>query len=188
MLKADLRKIYFKKNSHISPSERLENSARISQKFFSDFELSGIRILNLFLSIVSVREIETDFIYEKIWGDFPWIKIVVPRVKDNEIESHEFRPATNLALSSWQIPEPIGNELIEADQIDLVLVPLLCFDKRGFRVGYGKGFYDKFLKKCRADCLKIGVSYFPPIEEISDINDFDVTLDYCITPKKIWKI
>jgi 5-formyltetrahydrofolate cyclo-ligase len=60
------------------------------------------------------------------------------------------------------------------------------FDRRGFRVGYGKGFYDKFLSECRADCLKIGLSYFEPIDEISDAQNFDVRLDCCITPKEIF--
>lgn len=164
-------------------------SRQIGERFFDGFGLKNVEILHLFLSIEKNKEIETQFIYGKIWQDFPQIKIVVPRVNraiDN-IEALEFHLATELALSSWQIPEPIGDRLIEADEIDLILVPLLCFDRHGFRVGCGKGYYDKFLKKCRMDCLKIGLSYFPPIEEISDTNEFDVTLDYCVTPEKICK-
>ena len=80
----------------------------------------------------------------------------------------------------------MGVELIDEKEIDLVLVPLLCFDKKGFRVGYGKGFYDRFLSKCRSDVLKIGLSYFKPVEKIEDVRDFDVALDYCITPKGVW--
>jgi 5-formyltetrahydrofolate cyclo-ligase len=76
--------------------------------------------------------------------------------------------------------------LIEIEKIDAIIVPLLCFDARGFRVGYGKGFYDKFLSECRTDCLKIGFSYFAPVAEISDAQDFDVKLDYCITPEEIF--
>ncbi|MDQ3180555.1 MAG: 5-formyltetrahydrofolate cyclo-ligase, partial [Acidobacteriota bacterium] len=79
-----------------------------------------------------------------------------------------------------------ANELIETEKIDIVLVPLLCFDRKGFRVGYGKGFYDRFLKNCRTDCLKIGLSYFAPIKEISDVQDFDVRLDFSITPEEIF--
>lgn len=71
--------------------------------------------------------------------------------------------------------------------LDAVLVPLIAFDARGFRVGYGKGFYDRFLKTCRADCLKIGLSLFPPVEKIADTADFDVKLDACATPEKIWR-
>lgn len=189
MLKADLRKIYLTKLQSLAPAERLEKSNEIAEQFRQTFALEKIKVLHLFLPIERNNEIQTSFIYQKIWHAFPQLKTVVPRInrETGEIESLEFNSSTQLSVKNWGIPEPIGNELTEAEEIDSVLVPLLCFDKKGFRVGYGKGFYDKFLKKCRKDCLKIGLSYFPPIDEISDTNEFDVTLDYCITPKKIWK-
>lgn len=189
MLKADLRKIYLTKLQSLAPAERFEKSNEIAEQFYQTFALEKIKILHLFLSIERNNEIQTSFIYQKIRKGFPNLKTVVPRInrETDEIESLEFNSSTQLSIKNWGIPEPIGNELTEAEKIDAVLVPLLCFDKKGFRVGYGKGFYDKFLKKCRKDCLKIGLSYFPPIDEISDINAFDVTLDYCVTPKKIWK-
>ena len=189
MLKADLRTIYLAKQNLLSPSERLKKSKQIGERFFDTFGLKEVENIHLFLSIEKNKEIETRVIYEKIWQDFPAIKIFVPRVNKTigEIETLEFHSATELTINNWQIPEPIEDKLVNAEQIDIVLVPLLCFDKTGFRVGYGKGYYDKFLKKCRTNCLKIGLSYFPPIAEISDTNEFDVTLDYCVTPEKIWK-
>ena len=87
---------------------------------------------------------------------------------------------------SWEIFEPINDVSIEAKKIDLVLVPLLCFDEQGSRIGYGKGFYDKFLADCSPNCLKIGLSYFAPIREISDTQNFDIKLDFCVMPAKVW--
>ena len=66
---------------------------------------------------------------------------------------------------------------------DLVIVPLLAFDKKGYRVGYGKGFYDRFLQNSKT--LKIGLSFFAPTEEIIDVHLNDVRLDKCITPAGI---
>jgi len=63
-----------------------------------------------------------------------------------------------------------------------VIVPLLAIDKRGHRVGYGKGYYDKLLSQCKPTCMKVGVTLFEPIEEIEDVNEMDVPLDYCLTP------
>ena len=77
---------------------------------------------------------------------------------------------------------------IQNSKIDLVLIPLLCFDKKGYRVGYGKGYYDRFLAECRPDVMKIGLSIFEPVDEISDVDEFDVKMDYCITPNKIWSL
>jgi 5-formyltetrahydrofolate cyclo-ligase len=84
------------------------------------------------------------------------------------------------------IPEPVQGELIPDEQIDLVFVPLLAFDKKGNRVGYGKGFYDRFLAQCRPNTQKMGLSFFCPIDEISDVDPWDVKLDSCICPDKIW--
>ena len=68
----------------------------------------------------------------------------------------------------------------------MIFVPLLAFDNSGFRIGYGKGFYDKFLAGCREDCIKAGFCYFPPVSGITDKDDFDVPLDLCITPQNVY--
>jgi 5-formyltetrahydrofolate cyclo-ligase len=90
--------------------------------------------------------------------------------------------------NKWKISEPstVGNLRSSVFSIDLVLIPLLCFDKKGYRVGYGKGYYDRFLTECRPDVLKIGLSIFEPIDEIIDVTEFDIKMNYCITPNKIW--
>ena len=69
----------------------------------------------------------------------------------------------------------------------MVLVPLLCFDENGYRVGYGKGFYDRYLKQMNSKTIKIGLSLFPPVKLITDTSDWDVKLDFCITPEQIFK-
>jgi 5-formyltetrahydrofolate cyclo-ligase len=63
---------------------------------------------------------------------------------------------------------------------------LIC-DTKGYRVGYGKGFYDRYLAHCRKDVVKIGFSYFDPVEKITDTDQFDVPLTYCITPQHIYE-
>jgi 5-formyltetrahydrofolate cyclo-ligase len=75
---------------------------------------------------------------------------------------------------------------MEAGELDMIFVPLLAFDTRGYRVGYGKGFYDKYLAGCSNDCIKVGFSYFGPVSSIDDHHEFDVPLDLCITPQNIY--
>ena len=67
-----------------------------------------------------------------------------------------------------------------------MFVPLLGFDEKGYRVGYGKGFYDKLIADCSSHLTKIGFSYFEPIN-ITDLNVRDKKLDYCITPLQIFQ-
>jgi 5-formyltetrahydrofolate cyclo-ligase len=189
MTKAELRKIYLEKQIALSPAERNEKSGQILMHFFSGFDLNRIAFLHCFLPIERTNEIDTKPIFEKIWSEFPHMETLVPRVnfETNEIENLKFSARTELVQNQWLIHEPSHNELVETEKIDMVLVPLLCFDAQGARVGYGKGFYDRFLKNCRKDCLKIGLSYFEEVDEIKDRQDFDVKLNFCVTPGKVWK-
>jgi 5-formyltetrahydrofolate cyclo-ligase len=189
MTKAELRKIYLAKQKTLSPPERIEKSREVADNFFSKFDLSRIEFLHAFLPIEKFNEIDTKLIYERVWREFPQIETLVPRVdfQIGEIENLKFSVETALEENQWNIREPSHDEMVETEKIDIVLVPLLCFDERGFRVGYGKGFYDRLLKNCRADCLKIGLSYFASVEKIEDAQKFDVKLDFCITPQEIWE-
>ena len=76
--------------------------------------------------------------------------------------------------------------IFDPKMIEVVFIPLLCFDLKGNRVGYGSGFYDRFLKECNSNTLKIGLSFFKPENIIEDTNSFDVKLDICITPQKVF--
>jgi len=63
----------------------------------------------------------------------------------------------------------------------------MAFDLKGYRIGYGAGFYDRFLEQCRPGILKVGLSHFPPLDQLIDTNDHDMKLDFCITPYKVYK-
>lgn len=188
--KAELRKIYLARQKSLLAEERFDKSKRIAEHLFENFDFKGVRFLHCFIAIEKFNEIDTALIFERIWKDYSQIETIVPRVnfQTGEIENLKFTSRMELVKNLWQIHEPTHNELIEADKIDVVLVPLLCFDTLGFRVGYGKGFYDKLLKNCRRDCRKIGLSYFSPVERIADAQKFDVKLDYCITPEEIFNL
>jgi 5-formyltetrahydrofolate cyclo-ligase len=187
MTKSELRIIYLEKRKSLSEIKRETKSRRIADCFFENFNLDSINFLHGFLPIERASEVNTALIYEHIWRVFPQITMVAPRVNSQTemLDSLRFMTETKLVKNKWHIFEPEGNELIESDRIDLVLIPLLCFDGRGFRVGYGKGYYDKFLSECRADCLKIGLSFFEPIDEIADTHKYDVPLDFCIATDEI---
>lgn len=184
MTKAELRKIYLAKQRSLSPEIHAENSSRISGHFFSGFDLAEIEVVHCFIAIEKFNEIDTSLIFQRLWREFPHITTAVPRVDfgSGEMRSLRFSPETDLVTNIWGIHEPSHDKFVETAGIDMVLVPLLCFDEVGHRVGYGKGFYDRLLSRCREDCLKIGLNYFPPVAEISDVDEADIRLDYCITP------
>jgi 5-formyltetrahydrofolate cyclo-ligase len=92
---------------------------------------------------------------------------------------------TKIKKNEYNIPEPVNGLPVPTEMIDVVFVPLLAYDKLGNRVGYGKGFYDKFLNQCKPDVLKIGLSFFEPEELIEDVFENDVKLDFCVTSEKV---
>jgi 5-formyltetrahydrofolate cyclo-ligase len=93
---------------------------------------------------------------------------------------------TKIIKNEYNIPEPVDGIEVPSIKIEVVFVPLLAFDKKGHRVGYGKGFYDKFLSECKPGTVKIGLSCFEAEEFIEDIFEGDVLLDYCVTPNKVY--
>ncbi len=165
MDKSTLRKDYLFLRKSLYKNDRESRDSVIAERLFDDFDLSDISFLHLFLSIEKFAEVRTLPIVVRLWRDFPEISTVVPRVNSEKLSLEHLRydKNANLAQNSWGILEPAGDDFVEIEKFDLVLIPLLAFDRQGFRVGYGKGYYDKFLCQCRDDCLKIGLSYFPPV-------------------------
>jgi 5-formyltetrahydrofolate cyclo-ligase len=184
MIKSDLRKIFLARQRSLSPGEREEKSRDIADRFIQSDGLADARVLHCFVAIRKFNEIDTSFIFRRVWAEFPAIKTVVPRVifETGEMENLTFGPETELVANAWEIHEPVHDEYVDTNEIDIVLVPGLCFDRAGHRVGYGKGFYDRFLSRCRPDCLKIGLSYFDPVPVIADAGEHDVRLDRLVTP------
>jgi 5-formyltetrahydrofolate cyclo-ligase len=187
--KAILRKLYLEKRQNLSRSEywMLTDAMMDQVKLFNWSQYS---IVHLFLPIRNKNEVDTFSILNYFKENFPDLKIVIPRTNfqnllmENVLYDYEY---TILGRNKLGIPEPIHGKIIAANQIDLVFIPLLAYDKLGNRAGYGKGFYDRFLMNCRPDTMKIGLSYFDPIEEIYDLNQFDIKMDACICPGKIWE-
>ena len=82
---------------------------------------------------------------------------MVPKVLDKSVEMVHLllQDNTSLRVSNYGVPEPVSGIEIPPSQIDVVFVPLLAFDELGNRVGYGKGYYDRFLTTCRGDTIFI---------------------------------
>ncbi len=179
MIKAELRKLYLEKRKTLSNDEVLILSEKILENFILQFNVIENQSVHVFLPIKKFNEMETKFLIEYFWKRK--VNVFVPKIFQNKIISVKLTPETVLKENSWGILEPISNEN-ECSNFDFVITPLLYCDKKGNRIGYGKGFYDEFFRTINADAKKIGVNYFPPIESIDDVSDFDVKLDYLVTP------
>ena len=189
MRKAELRRAYLEKRRELDPDEVESCSRVIADLLFAEFDFSKLNVVHCFISIAKFNEVNTSIIFERIWDDFPNVRTAVPRVDDStgDLEHYFYDRDTNMVKNAWGIEEPSGAERADPKEIDLVIVPLLCFDERGYRVGYGKGYYDRFLRECRVDCVTAGLSFFPPEIEIRDVHDGDFALDMFIMPNGIFR-
>ena len=188
MSKQDLRKEFLKKRKALAKTEVDVFSNQIHDWFFRNIPVHAYATIHTFLPIKRNNEIDTYLIINTLQTDFA-TDIIIPRSHEDGTMSHYLLTKdTVFEENKWKILEPssVGSLQTSVVKIDLVLIPLLCFDKKGYRVGYGKGYYDRFLAECRPDVLKIGLSIFEPIDEINDVTESDIKMDYCITPNKIW--
>ena len=184
MRKNILRLNFANLRDQISSESRDEKSLAISNRCL-DLPIWDSDIFHLFLSVPEKNEVDTSFLLSVLQGRDK--EIVVPKVIDKRTLAHYLlTDNTLLTPNSWGIPEPAGGIEIYPEQIDVVFLPLLAFDKKGNRVGYGGGFYDRFLEKCRKDVKTVGLSFFDPVPKIADLHEHDVQMNFCVTPEQIF--
>ena len=140
---------------------------------------------HVFLSIPKKKEVNTEFILHILQGKDK--SIIVPKVNNklNHMSHILLQDNTVLKFSNYGVPEPVSGIELQPSQIDVVFIPLLAYDKKGNRLGYGKGFYDRFLEKCNSKTLFVGLSLFEPEESVPN-EKTDIPLNFCITPNNIY--
>ena len=181
MNKKEARKLYRQKRKELSQTEIENFQKSIFDKVYS-LDFSNIQNIHIFLSIKRHKEIDTYPIVDFLRQQNKTIIVSKSNFEKNTLQHYVLNENTQLVENSYGIPEPLNAKEVEVTKIDLVFVPLLVSDKQNYRVGYGKGFYDRFLASCRKDINTIGLNFFPPIESIADINEFDVPLNKVIYP------
>lgn len=181
MNKAELRKIYLEKRQALSEGERAQFNLGIYHQFFAWPMLNFIRQLHIYLPLEEKAEPDTWQILDRLRREHAHIRLIIPKVVNNQMEHYYFEGMHQLEKSKWNIWEPKQGVPVSIEKIDAVLAPLLICDKAGHRVGYGKGFYDKFLVQCKPNCLKVGISFFEPVEKIEAVEATDIPLNFCLT-------
>lgn len=187
MNKQELRKLYLKKRMELSPGEYAGFNEQLLDQF-KMLNLTGIGCISLFLPMLERREPNTFSFAEWLNQEHPQIRLAFPKadfttntmvhyLEDNELE---------IDTNAYGIPEPVKGNIIPNPEIDMIIMPLLAFDERGYRVGYGKGFYDRFAAQCKPGVQLIGLTFFEAVNKIDDINVYDMPMHQCIAPQKIW--
>ena len=185
MIKKEVRYKYKELRQNLSEDTIEEWSLQIANQLIR-LDIWQHSFYHLFLPIESQKEINTEYILQVLAGKDKNIVLSRSDFLTREMTHFLLTDNTTIKKNAYDIPEPIDGLEVPVSKIDVVFVPLLAFDEKGNRVGYGKGFYDKFLAECKPEILKIGVSFFESEKVISDVLNTDIQLDLCVTPTKVY--
>lgn len=186
MTKTRIRKEYKNKRAQFSLEEIEEKSLAIANQSLK-LPIWEESIYSLYLSIKKFKEVNTEYLLHILQGKDKDVVLSKSDLEGRSMTHYLLTDNTRMQINAWGIPEPIDGIEVSPQQIDVVFVPLLAFDNRGHRIGYGKGYYDYFLAQCRPETLKIGLSFFEAQPKNIEYGEFDIPLDYCITPEKIYR-
>ncbi|HWB26476.1 MAG TPA: 5-formyltetrahydrofolate cyclo-ligase [Chitinophagaceae bacterium] len=188
MTKTELRKLYKQKRKDIPAKDkpRLDDLLLIQ---FQQLYFPHTSVLLTYWPADLHIEPNTHLFSGYLRHTIPGLHITYPiiDIATNTFNAVLIDEETVYTTNSYGITEPKQGTIIEPAEIDLVFVPLLVCDMQGYRVGFGKGFYDRFLECCRTDIIKVGFNYFAPVDKIDDTQPFDVPLDYCVTTETIYE-
>ena len=185
MLKNKLRLHYSHLRDLLTEEEQKEASVALANRSLS-LPIWDKNQFHLFLSIPEKNEVDTSYLLTILQGRDK--NVIIPKIlPGRELEHYLLTDNTPLQANKLGIPEPLSGITVAPENIEVVFLPLLIFDTRGYRVGYGGGYYDRFLSRCPENTLKIGLSFFEPVEAISDLNANDIPMDFALTPNSTYE-
>jgi 5-formyltetrahydrofolate cyclo-ligase len=182
--KAEIRAHFLQKRKDLGETERQRCSERIAEEAMRFLaKNSALKHVHLFLPIERLYEVNTWVLLEKLFAADKQVYSSVSDFEMHEMHTVLIHKNTVFTTDTYGLPTPINPVRIADDQqMDVIFVPLLAFDLRGVRVGYGKGFYDRFFATGNMEVMKMGLSYFEETELLPR-ESHDVLLDGCIGPK-----
>lgn len=186
MTKFELRKKYKLLRLQLSANDVQQLSIKITDQLV-DLAIWDKNYYHLFLPIKKFNEVETKYLLDCLQNKNK--AVVASKSNFDSLTMRHFllNTATVIHTNKFGIPEPENGIELPTKVVEVLFIPLLAFDINGNRVGYGKGFYDVFLSQCNPGALKIGLSFFDAELQIDDVDTNDVALDFCVTPKQIYK-
>lgn len=178
--KQQLRTLIKELKSKYSISELLLKSESIFKLLTQFDEITKAKTILAYWSLSD--EVNT---HHWVESNYKNKQLLLPVVSGDHLLIKPFEGETNMTpVPPFGIKEPKGNEITDLSVIEIVIVPGMAFDKAGYRMGRGKGYYDRFLPQISA--LKIGICFdFQMVEKVP-INEFDIKMDFVVTESKIY--
>ena len=176
-MKKELRKISLEKRKIISSKDK---DIKIIKNLFSMEVLCKLKNILIYYPLKYEPDTRICFSYrEKNW--------FLPRVNGLNLDICEYR-YDQLERGKYNIIEPTNNKIDNYNKIDIIVVPAIAVDKKGYRIGYGKGYYDRLIPKLKKDCIKVYITYEDLIYQTIYPNEKDIKCDFIVSEKRVYKI
>lgn len=111
-------------------------------------------------------------------------RVALPRIVAGDLQARLYRPGDPVTETSFGAREPEGGSVVDPEDIDVVLTPGLAFDRRGHRVGYGKGYYDRFLARTGPSATRMALCFALQVIEDVPAAPFDLPVDVIVTEEE----
>jgi 5-formyltetrahydrofolate cyclo-ligase len=185
--KKELRAVYKNIRDRLSSDEREIISLRIWDKLYAIDKYEKASNILVYASIGS--ELDTNPLIERSLTEGK--RVFSPKIIENEIEFFRIESLSDLTpTGTYKIPEPPAGETPNFNEDTIIIVPALAVDKRGYRLGYGRGFYDRYLQKCKETVksnkiFAICGIFSSFLTNSLPISDYDIPIDMIITEQEI---
>ena len=183
-MKNTIRTLKKQKRNKMTPNEVAFKSKTACRIFLNSQIYRTSKVLMMYMPLGN--EVHTQEIIDKAFEDGKVVVVPVTDVDNTDIIPCSISRNTAFVSGAYSINEPDDKCRIDENEIDVVLVPGIAFDRNGSRIGFGKGYYDKFLNKTNA--VKVGYCYDFQLMENIPTDEHDVVMDYVVTNMEIHEV
>ncbi len=181
--KAELRARVLSERSQMSESEWRSKSEKITQSLLNADFLKKAQTVHVYVSMNKRREVRTDLLIQKLLEIGKRVIVPVTEFQKGTLIHCEISSTDDLKENKWGVREPEICTPTNPEEIELIIVPMAAGDRKGNRLGYGKGFYDRFLEQTTA--LKVGAVFYRFIFDHIPSEEFDVPLDILVSEEEL---
>jgi len=180
-IKQQLRNKYLQILKNISANDKRQWDEEIYQQFINSKYFANNQVFALYYSLsyeVNTIKIITALLVAKK-------KVALPRMNGNNLDFFYIDSLSDLVVDNqWKIYQPkVNSQKVNITNIDVLILPLVAFNEDYYRIGHGKGYYDRFLSKSNFKGLKLVLAYKVQkvTEKIKFVNDWDIAFNVLIT-------
>ncbi|MDR9419688.1 5-formyltetrahydrofolate cyclo-ligase [Gracilimonas sp.] len=183
--KEELRDRVLSQRKEMPEEEWEEKSQSITRKLTESDFFNDAKVVHTYVSMNERREVNTDELIEKLFESEKKVVVPVTNFSDHSLTHIELRSFGELISNKWGVREPeIKENQVQEEDLDLIVIPMAAGDRKGNRLGYGQGFYDRFLEQTNG--LKVGFVFSDFLFDDIPAEEFDVKMDVIITENELF--